>query len=178
MPTDLSTLIPSFQRQVAIPGTFTDAYPNTTDDDVVGTLADAFAEAQLDGWFGTYVYDPDTTSVLNNADPDPLTNGLSLAGQALIVIYAGMRMVTNQIMNTKSSVRYKAGPVEYETQQGATTLNELLKMLAARKAELLALARGNVRDVVIDGYYSRALAFHTGELPSTWARGALALGRY
>ncbi len=170
MPTDLATLVEAFQREVAVPGAFDSAFPDTSPTDIIGCLMDAFGEAQLDGWFGSYTLDVATSSVADAGNTDPLTNGLSLAGQALIVLYAGMRMVRNQMMNTKSQVRYKAGPVEYETATSATVLTQMLKDLAARRQELLNQVRYARRVAVIDGYWGREATFHSGELPTLWAR--------
>jgi hypothetical protein len=173
MATDLSTLVDSFKREVATPGTFATTYPSTSENDILGTLADGFAEAQLDGFFPTYTLDPDTSTVTNTADADPTTNGLSLAGQALVVIYAGTRMIRAAFQASKATTRYKAGPVEYETSSSATVVVQLLRDLGDRKKAMIDLARGQTVDYVLDAYYGRLTRFFPDELPRYAIAGRL-----
>lgn len=146
--TDLADLAEAFKREVAIPGTFLTAYPSVSDDDIAGALMDAFSEAQLDGFFGSLDLDVDAGEV---------TPDLSNAGAALVVMYAGMRMVRQQIRATKT--RYKAGPVELEQSAGALT--EELKFLERRKTQLLQNAiragRGVGSVFTLDAYAVRAM---------------------
>ncbi len=145
--TDLSSLVESFQREVAIPGTFETAYPDTSDDDLIATLADAFAQAQLDGFFPASVLDP----LAGTVTPD-----LSVPASALIVIYAGMRWIRAELRTMNSNTRYKAGPVEYETSRPVQLLTQLLKDLTTRRDALLEAAQiGRSLDQVLDGYFGR-----------------------
>lgn len=144
----LDGLIDSYKREVAPPGQFAAAFPSAGDADIQGALADGFAEAQLDGFFGTYTLDPDAMTV------DPL---LTAAGGALVVLYAGMRTVRNAL-RMATSTTYKAPGVEYSVQQSTGALTELLRDQRARRAELLALGRraaGATTTFVLDGYYGR-----------------------
>lgn len=125
--TDLADAIPSLQRAVATPGTFATTYADTTDDDLLGCLMDGLAEVQMDGFLNAYALD----------DNGIVTPDLSRGQVALILIYSACRWVQSEIKNVKSSVRYKAGTAEYETSQGTTVLNELLKEWTARKKEIL-----------------------------------------
>ena len=43
--TFLATLVSGLKRQVAVPGVFATSFPNTLDSDLVGSFADAFAQA-------------------------------------------------------------------------------------------------------------------------------------
>lgn len=155
----LDGLIESYKREVAPPGQFDEVFPGVTEDDVLGALADGFAEAQLEGFFSNYTLDPDAFTV------DPL---LTSAGGALVVIYAGMRTVRN-ILRSNVSTRYKAGSVEYETSQSASTMVELLKDMRQRRQELINLGRrGGSATYVLDGYFSRmtvAGSFAPAEIP-------------
>lgn len=146
--TSFVDLIASFQREVAIPGSFATAYPGMANSDIAAALADAFGAAQLDGFFATSVLDP----VAGTVTPD-----LSPAGQALVVLYAGMRMIRAEL-RTFTNRRYKAGPTEYEVSRPTSVLTELLKDLTVRKDALLKAAQiGQSLDVVLDGFMPRAI---------------------
>lgn len=127
---NLVDLTESLKRAVAVPGTFSTVFPSTTDTNLVETLADAFAEAQLDGFLSTFELDLVTSEV----GPTDLT----LAQQALVVLYAGSRILFVELMNRKSLSRYKAGPVEFEQEQGTLILRGLLDAITDRKKALLA----------------------------------------
>jgi hypothetical protein len=145
---DLADLVDPLKREIAVPGEFDTAFPNTTDDDLIATLADAFGEAQLDGYFQTSVVDQTDFTV---------TPDLSAAGGALIVVYAGTRILRSKLRALTSGQRYKAGPVEFETTLPANLLREELLLLAGRKKELLTLARSTGRVVYqLDAYLGRS----------------------
>lgn len=129
---DLIDLAPQVQRAVAPPGEFDTYFPETTEDDLAATLADGLAEAQLDGFLAGTRID------LENSSVDP---ALSAAQVALGVLYARSRVLTARLANIRSMTRYKAGPVETETQQAATVLVQLLKDSKERKSQLLLDAR-------------------------------------
>jgi hypothetical protein len=129
--TALSDLVPSLKREVAVPGTFSEFYPDTTDTDLVGSLMDAFAAAQLEGFFVGQALDLDTQEI----SPD-----LSPAGTAVVGIYAAERILTAQIMNMRQRTLYEAGPVKYEIENSANVLAQILKQLAERKRQMLAMA--------------------------------------
>lgn len=166
---NVEELVEGFKREVAIPGTFTVDFPSTSDEDLSEALKDAFGMARLDGFFGGTTLDPATGVI----DPD-----LSVAGGALLVTYAGLRMTRQQLRVTKTLVRYKAGPTEYETQQSAAALTEDLKQLERRRRELIDAAmrsgRASASTFVIDAYAVRASnwSFFGGFFPhETMARG-------
>ena len=145
--TELSDLVEVYKREVAVPGTFSTIYPVTTATLIVASLCDAFAQAQLDGWFPTSVLDVSLAEV---------TPALSVAAQALVVVYAGMRFVRAELRATKTSARYKAGSVEYETTQGASVLVAILKDLTDRRAALIDAARAGARLTHVgDGYLDK-----------------------
>jgi hypothetical protein len=152
---DLVDLVEAFKREVAVPGTFASTFPDTSDPDLASALADAFGNARLDGFFGTMTLDVDAGTV----EPD-----LSVAGAALVVIYAGLRMTRTQLRTLPTGTRYKAGPVEYETQQSSAALTEDLKQLERRRQELIAMAvragRGAGSTFVIDNYVARSSSFN------------------
>lgn len=131
--TDLATLIPALKRGLAVPGTFGDLFPDTLDADLLGVLADAMAEAQLDGLLQGYTW----------TDAGVLDGDLTRAEQAAVVIYAECRVLVSEIRNRKTHRRYEAGPAVFEEDQSANTLVELLKEMTARKREIKLEASTN-----------------------------------
>lgn len=148
---DLSDLVETFKRAVARPGTFTDNYPETTDDDLLGSLQDAFAESQLDGFFRTgYVSDLDTGFV----DPD-----LTQAEGRLIVIYAAVRFIEVEILNRPVRTDAKAGKAAFASEFSSNLLKALLDSLQRRKDQLVELLAQNgaaAAFYMADAYYVRA----------------------
>ena len=148
---DLTALVPSLKRALAGPGEFDTAFPDSTTTDLAGTIADAVAECQLDGFLGAVTLDvtAETTT------PD-LTN----PQQALVILYAMARVVTARVANLNNRTRYKAGNVEAETEQSATVLVAMLKDIRARKQQLLDDARiGNLAHAftMVDMYLAKAI---------------------
>lgn len=169
---DLFDLTGALQRAVAPPGEFKTLFPNSTDDALAGTLADGIAEAQLDGFLSTVNLDVDS----NATDLD-----LTPAQQALVVLYARARIVTARLANLKSRTRYKAGPVEAETEQAASVLVAILKDTSDRKKALLDTARygGAARSfTMVDLYVSKSLDVSRSDMDWRWDAGWAGLGRY
>jgi len=149
--TDVSDLVGAYKREVSALGDFDAAFPNATDAAITGLLMDAFGEAQLDGFFQTMTLDVDLEAV---------TPDLSAAGAALVVLYAGIKTLRNQILTAGAESRYKAGPVEYLTKQNSYAQTELLKQLERRRDGLIEQARyGRGTPVYqMDAYSARGLA--------------------
>lgn len=144
MAVELKDFIGSLRREVTPLGT---AMPTTgpgavTDEELTAYLADAFWEARLDGFCTGYACDEDGTVDPVNRDGavDPGGPDLGREQVALIIIYAGLRILRMQVVNTRSAFRAKAGPVEYEEQNAATMLAEMLKQLQGTKDRLIAQA--------------------------------------
>lgn len=159
---NLSDLVPSLQRAVAVPGTFATLFPSTTDDDLSGTLADAVAEAQLDGFLSTVVVD---------LDSGDFAVDLTRPEQALVILYAMSRVVMARVANTKNRTRYKAGPVEAEEEQSATVLTELLRQIRDKKKELLDAAKaGNIATAfaIVDLYVAKSLDSNSVDVDLGW----------
>lgn len=146
--TELSDLVEAYKREVSVPGAFSEEFPTVTDEAIRAALGDAFGEAQIDGFFGKMVLDTDDWSV----SPD-----LSTAGAALVVIYAGLRVLRQQIMRLSVGASYKAGPVEYESRQSAAALTEMLRQLERRKNQIIEQATRSTGTSVfmLDAYASR-----------------------
>lgn len=168
---DLADLVEPLKREVAVPGTFATVFPETTDEDLAGSLLDAFAQAQLDGFLGTSMADEDGV----------VTPDLSRGAQGLLVIYAGIRLLTTDLINRKSHTRYEAKGSVFEQDQGASILVEALKGLRAKKDSLIALAQANTRAMIgttmVDGYYIKAVDFYTAEVTGV-EYGAFNFGSY
>ena len=161
--TQLIDLVEAFKREVAVPGDFAGTFPATQESDLVAALADAFAQAQLEGFFPTHQFDI-TTGVIT---PD-----LSVAGGALVVMYAGARMLKHRLLGMAVGKRYKAGPTEYETSPVASLLTQMLKELQGRITTLItggADQKLRTTVFVVDSYPIRAGVVRSGffrnELP-------------
>jgi len=146
--TDFHTQVGWLKREVAVPGTFATVFPNTTDEDLAMALVDGFYKARLDGWLPGVECDPDT------AVPTP---AISMAAMALVVVYSGIKFVSNQIKELNTVFRAKSGNEEFETQKGPSILVERLKEMQAEKNDLLVQARKpTARPVYMhDGYAIR-----------------------
>ena len=148
--TDFADLVEAFKREAAPLGQFGALFPSVTDVQIAAALMDAFAEAQLDGFFRGAILDVDNETV---------TPDLSAAGAALVVIYAGIRNARHRIMEQSSSASatYKAGPVSYQKAAAAGVLKSSYEDLNARRLELIANARraGGTPIFMIEGYIPR-----------------------
>lgn len=169
----VADLVEAFKREVAIPGAFSQDFPLTSDDDIEESLKDAFANAQLDGFFAKSELDPATGVI---------TPDISLAAGALVVIYAGIRLTRQQLRAMKTASRYKAGPTEYEVEMSASAIKEDLAQLERRRKELVSQAlragRGVGSTFVLDAYLARAggPSFYGGFFPNEVAAGLVGVG--
>lgn len=146
MAVDLATLVPSLSREINPPGT--DVLEDLTPAQVVGYLTDAFWEARLDGFLKEWTCD-------SSGEVTPVNVGgedLGRADQALVVLYAGVKILRNQILNTRTAWRAKAGPVEYEYESSATMLAEMLKQLKDTKARLQEFAGISAVSSTVDAF--------------------------
>lgn len=164
--TDLRTLVDALKREVAVPGTYDDVFPDTGPDQLAATLADAFAEAQLQGFFGDVSLTVDATvSPASYETSKPL----SAAGGALIVLFAGMRILRSQMRTLSQSATYKAGSVEYSTANMTTVIRDELKALRDRLDGLIVDGKRSGRAVAVADTYAKRLsegrlAAYTGSL--------------
>lgn len=156
--TDLADLVEPLKREVAVPGTFAALFPDTTDDDLAAALLDAFAQAQLDGFL----------SNSNATDDGILSPDLSRGASALVVLYAGIRFLTVDLINRKSHIRYEASGAVFEQDSAASVLVQALKDLRAKKEAITetakAQARAQIGTTVVDGYFIKATDFYKGEV--------------
>ena len=151
--TSLETLVEPLKRELAIPGVFADVFPSTSDDDLQAALADGFAEAQLWGFFPT-------VTVAENNGVFETSKDLSAAAGALILAFTATRILRSQLRSLNSMERYKAGPVEYETQRAASALKAELDYLTSYLNKLIEQGQraSNTASLatVFDNYQARA----------------------
>jgi hypothetical protein len=121
--------VESLKRVVATPGTFDTLFPDTTDQDLVGTLLDGIAQAQLDGLLASYTYD----------DTGTVTPDLSAPQSALVILYAGAILIRAQLLNLKTHIHYASGTAVFEQDMSTNVLRDLLKDLQARIANVVAI---------------------------------------
>lgn len=150
--TALSSYVDPLKRELAVPGTFDDVFPDTLPNDLIGSLADGFAEAQLWGFF--------TTLTLTSDDGDWVTSeDLSGSGGALVTLFTAARILRAQIRNLNTVERYKAGPAEVEFGKAATVLKAELDYINGRIKQLVdeakRAARGTFSATVHDNYFAR-----------------------
>lgn len=151
---ELATLVPSLKRQVAVPGDFDTSFPNTGDTDLLGSLGDAFGQAQLDGFFGDSVYDGDLFVV---------TPDLSPGGSAIIGLYAAENVLRTKLHNQATRTIYKAGTVEYQVDTSASAIVEEIRALVARRENLMKQSLRLLRAAspavyVTDAYLTRSFS--------------------
>lgn len=189
MSVDLSNYIPSLKREVTPPGSTT--LDSVSDDSLTGYLSDAFWEIRMDGFMEPFSCDADGIIV-------PIDNTEAVAGAesytpttydptvdikrediALIIIYAGIKIIANSLTAQASHTRAKAGPVEFEQDFSANFLVERLKELNATKLRLLYLKTFNQDVTVIDSYSARNVnAFSFGGNLYDWYIGGATGGVY
>lgn len=129
MPVDLSEYVESLKREVVPLGST--LFSGITEAQWTGFLADAFWEAKLDGFLNGFVADEDGIVTSESSGE------LDRRYVALVVLYAGIRIIRNRILSLNTSFRAKAGPVEYEQENSANVMTEMLKQLRATKDRIL-----------------------------------------
>lgn len=142
--TDLSDYVDNLQREVQPPGTT--IFAGVSQDTWTGYLVDAFWEARLDGFVKGY----------NSTEEGIVTPDIPREQIALVLIYAGIKIVRNRMMTVNTKFHAKAGPVEIEQDYSSTLLADMLKTLTAVKDRLLALQTFTSDITLIDGFSARS----------------------
>lgn len=129
---ELGEATDSLRYLVARPGTFSDFYPETTDDHLLQVLIDGMAECQLMGL------------LLDNAsDADGILTPALTSGQAaMVTLFGAVRFLRAELINRNTSVVYEAGSAHYETTQATNILRDILKALQTQKDKVIALLGG------------------------------------
>lgn len=155
MAVDLGEHTDSLRRAITPLGST--AYSNVSDEVLTDYLTDAFWLGRLDGFYVGYSADDEgLVTPIDASDPD-----LDRAWVSLIILYAAVSILANQILATNTKFRAKAGPVEFEQENSATVLNEMLKQLTAAKQRIIdqMLDVSNPSNVyLIDAYTTRQLS--------------------
>lgn len=164
MAVDISELIEPLKREMSPPGT--DLFADATDDDWLGQLQDSFWEAKLYGFFEGYSEFEGFVSPDDAADDD-----LSRTQQQLIVLFAGSRCLRNELKNMNTKFRAAAGSVEFETENSATLLRDILKDLRSKIDLILATMSDlnyTTTTTYIDSLYGRELSLGYGDIYHQW----------
>jgi hypothetical protein len=159
--TDFNNHVAWLRREVAVPGTFDTVFPDTAAGDLAAALVDGFYTAKRQGWFPGIEADPDTS----------LTDAvLSMTAVGIVVLYAGINIVRNQIKEMNTVFRAASGKEQFETQKAPSVLTERLKEMEDERKELLLQAQNSVRGrrpvFMHDGYAIRLQTMYRPELPS------------
>lgn len=135
---DLSDLISDLQGAVTIPGG-TSPYAAASDTEWLTRLRNAFWTAYNEGVFTGFTCNEDGivsgAGATGQASTSSSTFGREL--QQIVILYAAINIVQNQMLQLKNQFRAKAGPVEYETQQSSQMINSILDSLLLQRATLL-----------------------------------------
>lgn len=166
MAVNISTLVDSLRREIS-PLSGTNPYQNVTDQTLEGLLADAFWEGRLNGMFTDYTFDIDTGEI---SPLDASADDMDRTEMQAIVLWAGYRTVLNDMRNIQSVFRAKAGPVEYEVQQSAQVLSEVLKAIKERINRLIdALSEiDSTTALVFDSVIASSISISDGD--AWWVR--------
>jgi hypothetical protein len=174
---DLLNLVDPLRREVNPPGS--DLFPESTDDNWAGSLADAFWEIRLYGLlsgfeenaaarggpasFGEGIVTPLSVAEDYDSPSGYASVDLGRELQQLVVSWAAYKIVLARMGSLSTSFRARAGPVEYETQNAATVLKTILDQLKARLDYILnKLVYGSgssveLMDAVIERTYNQAV---------------------
>lgn len=153
MAVELRDFVSSLRREIEPPGA--ELFTGVTEAQWVGYLSDAFWEARLDG-FLTGWETADEGAFITVVPVDPSGSDIGRKEMALVILYAGVKVLRNRILNMSTSFRAKAGPVEFEQQNSATMLAEMLKQLKATKDRIIEEMDGGATGVtVLDAYSTR-----------------------
>lgn len=164
---DLNDWVESLKRSVATPGEFETFFPDTTDDDLVGSLLDAFGECQLDGFFLTTGPGGSTYAA---TDAGVVTPDVTRGQVSLIIIYAACRIIQTQLLNLKNRQHYEAKGAVFETEQASNVLTAILKQFSDRKLQIISRLRiysASAAFAMADGYLIKATdsgIYYGGEL--------------
>lgn len=131
-------------------------------------LRNAFWSAKLDGVTALADY-REVDGVIDPVGSVELDREL----QQIIVFWAGIAIVANELRNANTAFRAKAGPVEYETQTSANVLKGVLDLLLERRALLVKRLSDQGRttvgiiDAMANADYTLRMAFGSFAVAST-----------
>lgn len=126
---DLYDLIPDLEGALNIPGA-TSRYANASEDEWAAKLKNAFWTAFNEGVISGFTCNEDALVSPLDASSDQ-TFGRDL--QQIVILYVAINIIQNELLQLKTSIRSKAGPVEYEVQQSAQVLKGLMDSLLSQR---------------------------------------------
>lgn len=156
--TDLANYTDSVRNVMARPGTFSALFPETTDDNLVQLLQDALAECHLEQCLLTHESD----------DNGLIRPALASGETALVVLYAGIRLIRGEMLNRITSAKYVAGPVSAETTYATNVLRDIMKALEAQKIQITSLLKAssaNAAFAMADAYVANATGYTPNGIP-------------
>ena len=171
---DLSDLISDLQGAVTIPGG-TSPYAAASDTEWLTRLRNAFWTAYNEGVFGGFTCNEDgIVSVAGVTGQSTTSFGREL--QQIVILYAAINIVQNQMLQLKNQFRAKAGSVEYETQQSSQMINSILDSLLLQRATLLQRLSdlGYRKTYYIDAIIARDDSLRAGLITWNGSSGASA----
>ena len=130
MAVDLSLYLDNLKREINPPGVVLDT--NASDDELLGHLEDAYWECVLDGI--DYLRNNYTESNFTITPLNPGTPDLPRELIQLVILYAGIRIVKNRLMNVRTQYAARAGTVSIEYQNSSNMYQMLYKELVARRS--------------------------------------------
>lgn len=156
--TDLFDLVDALKREVNSLGV--DSFPDASDAEWLGNLQDGFWEAILDGTLDISYVETD-----GEVTPD-----LPQVLQRLVVFYAGLRIIRNQLKQLNTLFRAKAGNVEFETKQDWQVLKALLDDMIKRRAAFISNLSEDyqIHSIYNDGIINRDQSIYYGD--TYWVR--------
>lgn len=175
---DLSNYTDVLRREVTPPGSTT--FSAVPDSVFVGYLADAFWEVKLDGFVEPWaadavgvvipINDPEAQTVgpFTITSYDPNTD-MPRDQIALIILYAGIKILRNNLISTNTRLSAKAGPVEFTTENSAMVMTQMLRDLTSIKTRLLELKTFNQDVHIVDAFSGRGSAAYGGYLYDIFA---------
>lgn len=157
MAVDLSVLIDSLKRSINPPGV--DTF-DAADSVYLGYLSDAFWELRMLDMLSDYTESNGIIVSMTGGDD------IGREMQQLILLFAAITIVTNELKLAETVFRAKAGPLEFETQKNGALLRDILAELQRRRviAETALFDIGAVSDVYIDSVVGRSGGTYGG----TW----------
>lgn len=161
--TDLADSVPSLKNVLARPGTFGTLFPETTDDDLVLVLQDGLAEAHLEGLL-----------LANTDDGNGLvTPDLTSGERALVLLFAGLRLIRSELMNRPLSRKYVAGPASTEETQATNVLRDIMRAMQAQKDQVVkamstTLGGGGEIFAMADAYVTRIIGENNAYVTTAW----------
>lgn len=159
MAVDLFDLVEPLKRSVNPPGT--NVFPDATDETFAGYLSDAFWEIRMLDMLSDWTEGDGLVTPISGSVDMPREK------QSLILLWAAITIVTNELKNTETTFRAKGGPAEFETGKSAQVLTAVLQELQRRRSvvEKQLFAIGEVTDAYIDSIVVRDESQHFGD---TW----------